>query len=62
MIMSIKHQTININRKYQRNKHSKSNLLFFDDMINIKDFDPSLIEIDEKLYKSIYIYYIGQSL
>ena len=29
MIMSIKHQTININGKYQRNKQQKSNLLFF---------------------------------
>ena len=28
-IMSIKHQIININGKYQRNKHEKSNLLFF---------------------------------
>ena len=28
-------------------------------MINIKDFDPSLLKIDEKLYKNIDIYYIG---
>ena len=28
-------------------------------MINIKDFDPSLIKIDKKSYKSIGIYYIG---
>ena len=32
---------------------------FFDDMINIKDFDPSLLKIDKKLYKNIGIYYIG---
>ena len=29
MIMSIKHQIININGKNQRTKHSKSNLLIF---------------------------------
>ena len=32
---------------------------FFNDMINIKDFDPSLIKIDKKSYKNIGIYYIG---
>ena len=28
-------------------------------MINIKDFDPNLLKIDEKLYKNNDIYYIG---
>ena len=28
-------------------------------MINIKDFDPSLIKIDKKSYKNIGIYFIG---
>ena len=28
-------------------------------MINMKDFDPSLIKIDKKSYKNIGIYYIG---
>ena len=28
-------------------------------MINIKDFDPSLLKIDKKLYKNIGIHYIG---
>ena len=32
---------------------------FFDDIINIKNFDPNNIKIDEKLYKNILIYYIG---
>ena len=32
---------------------------FFDDMINIKDFDPNLLKIDKKSYKNINIYYIG---
>ena len=32
---------------------------FFNYMINIKDFNPSLIKIDKKLYKNIGIYHIG---
>ena len=32
---------------------------FFNDMINIKDFDTSLIKIDKNSYKNIGIYYIG---
>ena len=32
---------------------------FFNDMINIKDFDSSLLKIDKKLYKNIGIYNIG---
>ena len=32
---------------------------FFDDIINIKDFDPNNIKIDEKSYKNILIYYIA---
>ena len=31
----------------------------FDDIINIKNFDPNKIEIGEKSYKNILIYYIG---
>ena len=31
---------------------------FFNDIINIKNFDPNQIKIDEKLYKDILIYYI----
>ena len=31
---------------------------FFNDMINIKDFNPSLIKIDKKSYKNIGIYHI----
>ena len=33
---------------------------FFDDTINITDFDPNLPKIDKKLHKNIDIYYIGQ--
>ena len=32
---------------------------FFDDIINIKNFDPHNIKIDEKSNKDILIYYIG---
>ena len=32
---------------------------FFDDIINIKNFDPNLLKIDKKSYKNIDIYYIG---
>ena len=32
---------------------------FFDYMINIKNFNPDLLKIDKKSYKSICIYYIG---
>ena len=32
---------------------------FYIDMINIKNFEPKLLEIDRKLYKNICIYNIG---
>ena len=32
---------------------------FFNDMVNIKDFDSHLRKIDKKSYKNINIYYIG---
>ena len=32
---------------------------FFNDMINIGDFDSNLLKIDKKSYKNIDIYYIG---
>ena len=32
---------------------------FFNDMINIKDFDPNLIKIDEKPYNNVGTYHIG---
>ena len=33
--------------------------LFFDEIMNINEFDPSSIKIDEKSYKNIFIYYSG---
>ena len=32
---------------------------FFNEMINIKNFDSSLLKIDKKSYKNIGIYYTG---
>ena len=32
---------------------------FFNDMINIKNFESNLLKIDKKSYKNIDIYYIG---
>ena len=32
---------------------------FFNDMTNIKNFDPNIFKLDEKSYKYILIYYIG---
>ena len=32
---------------------------FFDDIINIKNIDPNKIKANEKSYKNILIYYIG---
>ena len=32
---------------------------FFDDMINIKNFDPNFLKVDKQSYKNIDIYYIG---
>ena len=32
---------------------------FFNDMINIENFDLNLLKIDKKSYKNIGIYYIG---
>ena len=32
---------------------------FFHDIINIKNFDPNNIKINEKSYRNILIYYIG---
>ena len=33
---------------------------FYNDIINIQEFNSNLLKIDKKLYKDIDIYYIGQ--
>ena len=35
---------------------------FFNNIINIKNFDLNNIKVDEKLYKNILIYYIGYEM
>ena len=32
---------------------------FYDDLINIKDFDPKLLKLDKTSFKNISMYYIG---
>ena len=32
---------------------------FYDDMVNIKDFDPNLLKLDKNSFKNIGVYYIG---
>ena len=32
---------------------------FYNDVIDLKDFEPNLLKIDKKSYKNIDIYYIG---
>ena len=32
---------------------------FYNDIINLKEFEPNLLKIDKKHYKGINIYYIG---
>ena len=36
-----------------------STYYFFNDMINLSDFDSSLVKIDKKSYKDINVYFIG---
>ena len=33
--------------------------IFYNDIIDLKDFEPNLLKIDKKSYKNINIYYIG---
>ena len=32
---------------------------FYNDLINIKDFDPNLLKLEKKSFKNIGVYYIG---
>ena len=41
------------------NKIKDLYLYFFNNIINVKKFDPNNIKIDENWYKNILIYYIG---
>ena len=35
------------------------NYYFYNDIINLKDFEPNLLKIDKKSYKNIDICYVG---
>ena len=48
-----------IKNEIKTNKHQKSNLLHFNDIINIQEFDSNLLKTDTKSYKDTDIYYIG---
>ena len=48
-----------INNKVKDIDIKKHTYYFFNDIINIKNFDPSIIKIDEKSYRDILIYYTG---
>ena len=51
MIIQIKNKLMN--NKFKDTDIKKHTYYFFDDIINIKFFDPNKIEIEEKLYKNI---------
>ena len=48
-----------VNGKSQTNRDQKSNLLFYNDIINIQEFNSSLQKIDKRSYKDIDSYHIG---
>ena len=48
-----------INGTYQEINIKNRTYYFFNDIINIEDFVPSLLKIEKTLYKNIGIYYIG---
>ena len=55
MVMSIKQKIININGRSQTNKYQNQTYSFYNDMTNLKYFEPNWLKID----KGINIYYIG---
>ena len=61
MIMFIKQQIININGNIKQINIKNQTCYFFNDMINIKDFDSRLLKqtVIQKSYKNIGIYNIG---
>ena len=46
-------------RKVKKTEIKKRTYNFCDDMINLKNFESNLLEIDKKHYKGINIYFIG---
>ena len=41
------------------NNIKNRNYYFYNDQINLKDFDPNMLKINKKNYKEIDVYYIG---
>ena len=48
-----------MSRKFKDIDIKNPTYYFFNNIINMKNFGPNKIKIDEKLYKNILIYYIG---
>ena len=48
-----------INGGHHTNRDKNRTYYFYNDIINIEDFDSNLLKIDKKSYKDIDIYYIG---
>ena len=48
-----------MNYKFKDISIKNHTFYFFNDIINIKNFEPNNIKIDEKPCKNIFIYYIG---
>ena len=58
MLLPLKQQSTKlINGRSQTNWDQKSN--FYNDIINLKNFESNLLTIDKKSYKNIDVYYIG---
>ena len=49
LILTLKHFIKHVNGKYQKINIKNRTYYFFDDMINIKKFDSSLLKLDKKL-------------
>ena len=47
-----------MNNKFKDIDINNHKYYFFDDTINIKNFNPNSIKTDEKSYKNILVYYI----
>ena len=57
--MSILYRLDCITISRHKNKLKDHTYYFFDDIINVKNFDPNDIKIDEKWCNNIFVYYIG---
>ena len=58
MITSIKQKNTNINGKNKTNNTKNQTYSFYNDVINLKDFESKLLKADKTSYKNIGIYNI----